>query len=92
LGGDDVSADRSILKEIKIADIRVGSRHHRDMGDLTTLADSIRHEGLLQPIGVTDRLELVFGQRRIRAVPLLLGLRRSICYRSCSDPYRLCTG
>jgi ParB family chromosome partitioning protein len=57
-----------MLKEIKIADIMVGQRHRRDMGDLTTLADSIRQEGLLQPIGVTDRLELVFGERRIRAV------------------------
>ena len=57
-----------MLKEIKIADIVVGQRHRRDMGDLTTLADSIRQEGLLQPIGVTDRLELVFGERRIRAV------------------------
>jgi hypothetical protein len=37
------------------------------MGDLTTLADSIRREGLLQPIGVTDRLELVFGERRLLA-------------------------
>jgi hypothetical protein len=57
-----------MLKEIRIADIVVGSRHRRDMGDLTTLADSIRREGLLQPIGVTARLELVFGERRIRAV------------------------
>ena len=38
------------------------------MGDLTTLAGSIRQEGLLQPLGVTGRLELVFGERRIRAV------------------------
>jgi hypothetical protein len=68
LRGDDVSADRAMLKELKIADIVVGDRHRRDMGDLTTLADSIRQEGLLQPIGVTDRLELVFGERRIRAV------------------------
>jgi ParB family chromosome partitioning protein len=57
-----------MLKEIRIADIRVGPRHRRDMGDLSTLADCIRQEGLLQPIGVTDRLELVFGERRIRAV------------------------
>src|SRR6516225_7787676 len=57
-----------MLKELKIADIVVGDRHRRDMGDLTTLAESIRQEGLLQPIGVTDRLELVFGERRIRAV------------------------
>lgn len=57
-----------MLKELKIADIRIGNRHRRDMGDLTSLAESIRQEGLLQPIGVTDRLELVFGERRIRAV------------------------
>src|SRR5262249_56938627 len=64
-----------MLKEIKIAAIKVGQRHRRDMGDLTTLADSIRQEGLLQPIGVTDRLELVFGQRRIRAVRDILKKR-----------------
>ena len=33
-----VSADHSILKEIKITDIKVGQRHRKDMGDLTTLA------------------------------------------------------
>jgi DNA modification methylase len=68
LEADVVIADHARLKEIKIADIVVGDRHRRDMGDLKTLADSIRQEGLLQPIGVTDRLELVFGERRIRAV------------------------
>ena len=56
-----------MLKELKIADIQVGQRHRRDMGDLTTLAHSIRQEGLLQPVGVTDRLELVFGERRLLA-------------------------
>ena len=57
-----------MLKELKIDSILVGRRHRRDMGDLTSLAECIRREGLLQPIGVTDRLELVFGERRIRAV------------------------
>jgi hypothetical protein len=56
-----------MLKEIKIDSIMVGQRHRRDMGDLTTLAESIRQEGLLQPIGVTDKLELVFGERRLLA-------------------------
>ena len=56
-----------MLKEIKIADIKVGSRHRKDMGSLTSLADSIRKEGLLQPIGVTEELRLVFGERRLRA-------------------------
>ena len=53
-----------MLKEIKIADIKIGKRHRRDMGDLTSLADSIRRLGLLQPIGVTDSAKLVFGERR----------------------------
>lgn len=56
-----------MLKNIKIADIKVGNRHRKEMGNLTSLADSIREEGLLQPIGVTDRLELVFGERRLQA-------------------------
>ena len=57
-----------MLKELKIADIKVGNRHRKVMGDLTPLAESIRQDGLLQPIGVTDRLDLVFGERRLRAV------------------------
>lgn len=56
-----------MLKELKIADIKVGSRHRKDMGDLSSLAQSIRQNGLLQPIGVTEKMELVFGERRLRA-------------------------
>ena len=63
-----MNANQAILKELRIDSIKVGQRHRRDMGDLTSLADSIRQEGLLQPVGVTDRLELVFGERRILAV------------------------
>ena len=53
-----------MLKTLKIADIKIGKRHRRDMGDLASLADSIRRLGLLQPIGVTDKFRLVFGERR----------------------------
>ena len=56
-----------MLKKLKIADIEIGKRHRKDMGDLTALADSIRRLGLLQPIGVTEDLNLVFGERRLRA-------------------------
>lgn len=56
-----------MLKELRIADIQVGTRHRKEMGDLTTLAQSIVQHGLLQPIGVTEDLELVFGERRLRA-------------------------
>jgi ParB-like nuclease family protein/DNA methylase len=69
-GGKKPTARRQLpnmLKELTIADIKIGKRHRRDMGDLTPLADSIRRLGLLQPIGVTDKLKLVFGERRLRA-------------------------
>jgi len=56
-----------MLKELKITDIKVDHRNRKDMGDLTSLADSIRQDGFLQPIGFTEKLELVFGERRLRA-------------------------
>jgi hypothetical protein len=64
-----------MLKEIKIASITIGFRHRKDKGDLTTLGESIRQEGLLQPIGVTERHELVFGERRLLAVRDILKKR-----------------
>jgi ParB-like chromosome segregation protein Spo0J len=57
-----------MLKELKFTDIKVGPRQRKDMGNLSSLAQSIRQEGLLQPIGVTEQLQLVFGERRIKAV------------------------
>ena len=58
-----------------ITDIKIGKRHRRDMGDLKGLADSIATVGLLQPIGVTETNELVFGERRLRACRDILKLR-----------------
>jgi ParB-like chromosome segregation protein Spo0J len=43
----------------------------KDMGDLQALKDSIREQGLLQPIGITASFDLVFGERRIEAYRLL---------------------
>jgi ParB-like nuclease domain len=57
--------------EFPIAGIRIGKRHRKEMGDLEELARSIEREGLLQPIGITEARELVFGERRIRAYELL---------------------
>lgn len=47
-------------------------RKHFDETSLSELAESIRQQGVLQPIGVrpladTDRFEIVFGERRYRA-------------------------
>ena len=56
---------------VKLSQIKVANRHRKDMGDLRGLADSIRDHGLLQPIGVTNESDLVFGHRRLKAAKLL---------------------
>ena len=48
--------------------IIVGTRHRTDLGDLDALVDSIRREGLLQPITVTPEGVLVCGRRRLEAL------------------------
>jgi len=58
---------------MKISDIKIGERHRKDMGDLAALAESIKTEGLLQPVGVTEDNELVFGLRRLTACRDILG-------------------
>jgi ParB family transcriptional regulator, chromosome partitioning protein len=56
---------------MNIADIKVGKRIRKDMGDLDGLAESIRELGLLQPIVVFPDGSLILGERRLRAVQLL---------------------
>src|SRR5262245_13193274 len=46
-----------MLLEASLADIVIGERH--------------RHEGLLQPIGITEDRWLVFGERRVKAAQML---------------------
>jgi ParB family chromosome partitioning protein len=60
--------------EARVADIIVGVRVRKDMGDLDYLAERIRARGLLQPVPVRKegkRWHLVAGQRRLEAVKLL---------------------
>jgi N6-adenosine-specific RNA methylase IME4 len=52
---------------MRIADIRTGSRHRKDLGDIAGLAASIAEIGLLHPIVVTPDGTLIAGARRIAA-------------------------
>lgn len=54
-----------------VREIRTENRQRRDLGDLSELAESIRQNGLLQPILVTEDGTLLVGERRLRAVQLL---------------------
>lgn len=59
--------------KVPIRDIQIGKRHRKEMGDLAALAESIKTEGLLQPVGITEDQQLVFGERRLRACRDILG-------------------
>ncbi len=59
------------MDSIKIKDIKIGKRYRKDMGDISELANSIKEQGLLQPVGINDNNELIFGQRRIKAAIFL---------------------
>ena len=63
---------RPEVVRVPIADIKVGRRHRKDMGDLERLAASIRERGgLLQPVAVTEGFDLIAGARRLAACKLL---------------------
>jgi N6-adenosine-specific RNA methylase IME4 len=54
------------IRLLPISQIRIGLRHRKDVGDLSALAASIE-SGLLQPIGVSPEMELIWGYRRLLA-------------------------
>jgi len=55
------------MSKIKIEDIKVGRRCREDYGDIEGLAISIQRFGLLHPIVVDEDLQLLAGERRLRA-------------------------
>ena len=77
-------AMHEMIRDLKISTIKIGTQFRKEMGDLEELAESIR-QGLLQPIGITPKRELVFGYRR------LLGLPGRSEIQDHSDPSRGCS-
>ena len=54
-----------------IDSIIVGKRHRREIGDIASLARSIGEIGLLHPVVITPKGELIAGERRLRAMQQL---------------------
>ena len=55
-----------------IADIKVGKRHRKDLGDIPAFAEKIKAVGLLAPIVIRpDGKTLMAGERRLKAYKLL---------------------
>jgi ParB family transcriptional regulator, chromosome partitioning protein len=61
----------SRIETVPIDKIHLNRRIRRDMGDLQNLMDSLKRNGLLNPIVVTDTYQLVAGQRRLESAKLL---------------------
>jgi len=78
LGGDAVvAAEREMLRVLKVGQLQPGKyqpRTQMDQDSLSQLADSIRAQGIMQPILVRevspDHFEIIAGERRWRASQL----------------------
>jgi ParB family chromosome partitioning protein len=66
------------LVDIPIEQIHYADRYRRDAGDIDALAANIRELGLLQPIGIDEFYNLIYGLRRLHACENL-GWRRIPC-------------
>src|SRR5215472_17749254 len=54
-----------------LAQIKVGTRHRKDMGDIESLAASMADVGLLHSVVICPDGRLIAGERRLRAAKLL---------------------
>lgn len=56
---------------VKIEDIKIKDRIRKDLGNLEELKDSLRTYGLLNPVTINSKYELIAGQRRLEAAKAL---------------------
>lgn len=56
---------------INIEDIKIKKRVRKDLGDLEALKNSLRIYGLLNPITLNSKYELIAGERRLQAAKQL---------------------
>lgn len=57
--------------KVKIADITIRERIRKDLGDIESLKHSIQKHGLLSPIIITPKNELLAGYRRLTVAKML---------------------
>lgn len=52
---------------VQISEIKIKHRVRKDLGNLEDLKESLRTYGLLNPITINSRYELIAGERRLQA-------------------------
>jgi ParB family transcriptional regulator, chromosome partitioning protein len=65
--------------KVPVKDIIIKSRIRSDIGDISELMESISKYGLLNPITVSEKMELIAGFRRLEACRAL-GLEEVECH------------
>ena len=55
------------LTEVDIDKVEIRKRVRHNLGDVTALAESLRKHGLLNPIVISEKNELIAGHRRLEA-------------------------
>jgi ParB family chromosome partitioning protein len=56
---------------VKIDDIKTKKRIRKDLGDLDSLKESMKNYGLMNPVTLNSKYELVAGERRLEAAKAL---------------------
>ena len=56
---------------VQIKDIKIRKRVRKDLGNLEDLKDSLRTYGLMNPITLNSKYELIAGERRLQAATQL---------------------
>ncbi len=79
----------ALAEEIPIDSIVIGERIRRDFSHVPSLADSIKEDGLIQPIVITYDRRLIAGESRIRAHRLLGRVTIRAVYRAVLDDAQL---
>lgn len=57
--------------QLRVDEIKARHRIRKDLGDLTQLMQSIKTHGLMNPIVVNEKKELIAGERRLESVKRL---------------------
>ena len=59
------------MEQVQISDIKVKSRIRKDLGDISSLAASLKKYGQINPIVITPKNVLIAGERRLEAAKSL---------------------
>jgi len=85
---DQKELNGNITLSYPTADIKIGDRFRKDLGNLERLKGNIRDFGLLHPITISKKGELAAGLRRLEACKLM-GLQNiPVTFVDTSEPWK----